>query len=66
MAAAVQPWLVDQGEICPVLNPAQDPRNRRTFILTDGAGRWAIGVCDGIGLHELARVLLHAAASSSS
>ncbi|MBB5034933.1 phosphodiester glycosidase family protein [Prosthecobacter vanneervenii] len=52
------PWLVDEGQICPVLNPSQDPRNRRTFIMTDGAGRWAIGVCNGVGLHELAGILV--------
>lgn len=33
------------------------PRNTRTFILTDQAGRWAIGTCKNIGLQELADLL---------
>ncbi len=52
------PWLIDHDRIAPVLLEGQDQRNQRTFILTDGAGRWAIGVCKGVGLLELAQILL--------
>ncbi len=52
------PWLVDQDRIAPVLLQGQDQRNQRTFIMTDGAGRWAIGVCKGVGLLELAQILI--------
>lgn len=52
------PWLIDQGRIAPVLLQGQDVRNQRTFILTDGAGRWAIGICKGVGLLELAQILI--------
>jgi uncharacterized protein YigE (DUF2233 family) len=52
------PWLIDNDRIAPVLIPGQDVRNRRTFIMTDGAGRWAIGVCKGVGLLELAQILI--------
>lgn len=50
------PWLVSEGKVVP-LPPGEDPRNHRTFILTDGEGRWAIGICNGVGLLELARLL---------
>jgi hypothetical protein len=36
----------------------QEPRNQRTFIMTDGAGRWAIGTCKRTGLLELAHILI--------
>ncbi|WP_395743130.1 phosphodiester glycosidase family protein [Prosthecobacter sp.] len=52
------PWLVDQGRIAPVLLQGQDVRNKRTFLMTDGSGRWAIGICKGAGLLELAQILL--------
>jgi len=52
------PWLIDKDRIAPVLLTGQDMRNHRTFIMTDGAGRWAMGVCKGVGLLELARILL--------
>lgn len=32
-------------------------RNRRTFIMTDGAGHWAFGTCRNIGLQELASAI---------
>lgn len=54
------PWLVDNGRIAPVLHKGQDMRNHRTFIMTDAAGRWAIGVCKGTGLLELAQILITA------
>ena len=52
------PWLVDNDRIAPVLLQGQDMRNHRTFIMTDGAGKWAIGVCKSAGLRELAQILL--------
>jgi len=52
------PWLVDNDRIAPVLLQGQDMRNHRTFILTDGAGRWAIGICKRAGLRELAQILI--------
>jgi len=52
------PWLIDHDRIAPVLLQGQDMRNQRTFILTDGAGRWAIGICKGVGLLELAQILI--------
>ena len=52
------PWLIDQDRIAPVLLQGQDQRNQRTFIMTDGAGRWAIGICRGLGLLELAQILV--------
>ena len=52
------PWLIDQDRIAPVLLQGQNLRNQRTFIITDGAGRWAIGICRGAGLLELAQILI--------
>lgn len=52
------PWLIDQDRIAPVLLQGQDVRNHRTFIMTDGVGRWAIGVCKRAGLLELAQILI--------
>lgn len=52
------PWLIDQGHIAPSLLQGQDQRNHRTFIMTDGAGRWAIGVCQRVGTLELAQILV--------
>jgi hypothetical protein len=43
------PWLVNDGK--------PEPKNARTFILTDGAGHWAIGTAQEVGLRELARLL---------
>ena len=53
------PWLVSEGRVWPVL-PSKEPeqRNNRTFIMTDGAGGWAIGTCKRTGLLELAHVLV--------
>ncbi len=52
------PWLVDNDRIAPVLLQGQDMRNHRTFIMTDGTGKWAIGVCKRAGLRELAQILI--------
>lgn len=38
------PWLVGDGRVAP-LPPGDDARNARTFIITDGGGRWAVGIC---------------------
>ena len=43
------PWLVSDGK--------PEPKNARTFILTDGAGHWAMGTAQEVGLRELARLL---------
>lgn len=52
------PWLVNNHQIAAALLQGQDVRNRRTFIMTDGEGRWAIGTCKSVGLLELAQILL--------
>jgi hypothetical protein len=54
------PWLVSEGRVWPV-PPGKQPeeRNNRTFIMTDGAGRWAIGTCKRTGLLELAHILVN-------
>lgn len=52
------PWLVSDGRMVPLPQGGEDPRNARTFILTDGEGRWAIGICKRVGLLELARLLI--------
>lgn len=52
------PWLVSEGRAWVPPRPSgTDPKNMRTFILTDGSGRWAIGVARSAGLAELARIL---------
>lgn len=57
-AVQCSPWLVSEGRVVPLTNQNPDPRNNRTFILTDGEGRWAIGICKRMGLLELARLLV--------
>jgi len=53
------PWLVSDGRVWPVpASKESEQRNHRTFIMTDEAGRWAIGVCKRLGLLELAHVLI--------
>lgn len=52
------PWLLSNGQVASVLLQGQDMRNHRTFIMTDGEGRWAMGICKGVGLLELAQILL--------
>ncbi len=57
-AVQCSPWLVSEGRMVPLAPQGTDPRNNRTFILTDGEGRWAIGICKGVGLLELAHILV--------
>jgi len=53
------PWLVGEGRVVPVPPPKEpEQRNHRTFIMTDGSGRWAIGVCKRTGWLELAHILV--------
>lgn len=53
------PWLVSDGRVWTSPTPDEPPqRNNRTFIMTDTEGRWAIGVCKGVGLLELAQILV--------
>lgn len=53
------PWLVSEGRVWPVPpGKEQEPRNHRTFIMTDAAGRWAIGTAKRTGLLELAHILV--------
>ena len=53
------PWLVSEGRVWPVPPGKEpEPRNHRTFIMTDAAGRWAIGTAKRIGLLELAHILV--------
>lgn len=52
------PWHIKEGIPWPrPKKPEDDPKNSRTFILTDMAGKWAIGIAKGIGLSELGHVL---------
>ena len=55
--AALQcgPFLVDRGQPVPGLNDTRSAR--RTFILTGGADRAAIGFCSGVTLAQLAKIL---------
>lgn len=57
-ALQCSPWLVSEGRVVPLTQQGGDPRNNRTFILTDGEGRWAIGICKRVGLLELAHILV--------
>jgi hypothetical protein len=53
------PWIVSEGRVVPVPPPKEpEQRNHRTFIMTDGSGRWAIGVCKRTGWLELAHILV--------
>jgi len=57
--------FTDLVQCCPKLMEAGaaakgiggDDRAPRTFVLTDNAGHWALGMSNGIGLQELATVL---------
>lgn len=53
------PWLVSDGRpwVPPQPSDKPEPKNARTFILTDGAGHWAIGTAQNVGLVELGRLL---------
>lgn len=57
-ALQCSPWLVSEGRVVPLTQQGPDPRTNRTFILTDGEGRWAIGICRRVGLLELAHILI--------
>lgn len=46
------PFLVEDGKLVSGLDKRK--RARRSFIATDGRGRWCIGVCSPMSLHELA------------
>ena len=54
MHEAIQggPFLVEQGRVVPGLEKTR--RAARTFIATDGAGKWCIAVSSPLTLHELA------------
>ena len=52
------PWLVSAGRVVPAPPQGPDPRNHRTFIMTDQEGRWAIGICKRVGWLELAHILV--------
>ncbi len=49
------PFLVDRGN--PVAGLSKENPRRRTFILTDGKSKWALGLCDSMTLSELSEVL---------
>lgn len=52
------PWLVSDGKPwSPPSDGKPEPKNARTFILTNGAGHWAMGTAQEVGLRELARLL---------
>lgn len=54
MREAIQggPFLVEQGRVVQGLE--KNRRAARTFIATDGAGRWCVAVSSPLTLHELA------------
>ena len=49
------PFLVDRGQPVPGLNDTRPAR--RTFILTGGPDRAAVGFCSGVTLAQLAKIL---------
>ncbi|WP_051945913.1 phosphodiester glycosidase family protein [Verrucomicrobium sp. BvORR106] len=49
------PRLVHAGQAIQGLEPTK--RRARTFVLTDQAGKWAIGTCKSVSLQELATLL---------
>lgn len=49
------PRLVDQGE--PVAGLSTGKKATRTFVATDGSGRWAVGMVKSPSLKELAAML---------
>lgn len=46
------PFLVEHGRVVPGLESTR--KAARTFIATDGAGRWCLAVSSPLSLHELA------------
>ncbi len=49
------PFLVEANKITPHLN--NEKSTYRTFVATDGQGKWCIGVSSSLTLHELAQWL---------
>jgi exopolysaccharide biosynthesis protein len=49
------PFLVDRGQPVPGLNDTRSAR--RTFVLTSGPDRAAVGFCTGVTLAQLANIL---------
>ena len=49
------PFLVDGGKAVPGLNA--DRRAERTFVFTQGADRFGLGVCSAVTLAEIAQIL---------
>ena len=49
------PFLVDRGQPVPGLNDTRSAR--RTFVLTSGPHRAAVGFCSGVTLADLAKIL---------
>lgn len=49
------PFLVDRGQPVPGLNDTRSAR--RTFVLTSGPERAAVGFCTGVTLAQLAKIL---------
>lgn len=60
IVAALQsgPWLVRDAQAAADLDPRRIAK--RTFVATDGSGRWALGIAEPCSLHELAQALRHA------
>jgi uncharacterized protein YigE (DUF2233 family) len=50
------PFLLDRGQPVPGLNDTRSAR--RTFVLTSGPDRAAIGLCSGVTLAQLAKILV--------
>jgi uncharacterized protein YigE (DUF2233 family) len=50
------PFLVDRGQVVPGLNDTRSAR--RTFVLTSGPDRAAVGFCTGVTLAQLAKLLV--------
>ena len=57
MTAAIQcgPFLIDRGQPTSGLNDSH--RARRTFAATTSSNRALVGVCSGVSLAELAKIL---------
>ncbi len=51
-AVQAGPFLIEQGEVTGGLS--RHGKSRRSFIATDGLGKWCIGVSSPLSLHELA------------
>ena len=49
------PFLLDRGQPVPGLNDTRSAR--RTFVLTSGPDRAALGFCSGVTLAQLAKIL---------